>query len=71
MKIEDHEEKIKPQEIEEVAELSDGATFGEVALINNSKRQASIICHTPCHFAVLDKKDYQDILKGVEKKKWN
>ena len=42
----------------EVSKLQTGASFGELALINNEPRNATILCLTECYFAVLEKKDY-------------
>ena len=59
------EEKImKP-----VAQLTPGMSFGELALIKDQPRAASILCNTDCHFAVLSKEDYMNIIGKVEAKK--
>ena len=47
----------------EVAQLHTGQSFGELALIYNCQRSASIIAKTVCHFAVLGKDDYAKILE--------
>ena len=39
-----------------------GASFGELALQDNFIRQATIICQSSCHFAVLDKANFKKIL---------
>ena len=46
----------------EVNVLTSGDTFGEYSLINNQPTQASIKCKEDCHFAVLEKKDFNKIL---------
>ena len=38
-----------------VASLKSGDTFGELALINNDKRNATLKCITDCVFATIDK----------------
>lgn len=57
----------------EVAKIPAGGSFGELSLIEAQlkPRAASIICKEDCHFAVLDKKPYQQILGLSEKKKIN
>jgi hypothetical protein len=45
-----------------VSTLYTGESFGEVALLNDSLRTASVICDCHCTFAVLSKKDYKDVL---------
>lgn len=48
-----------------------GKAFGELALINNKPRQATIRCVTDCHFAVISKNVYERILKKIEVKNQN
>ena len=45
-------------ELKKVKELQGGDSFGELALVNDAPRSASIRCLLDCHFAVLDKKNY-------------
>jgi CRP-like cAMP-binding protein len=39
-----------------------GDSFGELALLDNKPRAASIRCVEDCHFAVLEKANFQEIL---------
>ena len=50
-------------------QLTSGMSFGELALINNKPRSATIICNENCDFAILEKKDFQKILKNEEERK--
>ena len=50
----------------DVAKLKSGGSFGELALINNDVRQATITCVTDCSFAILEKFDYYKILKRMQ-----
>ena len=52
----------------EVAQLTEGQSFGELALLNNAPRAATIFCLSDCYFATLDKEDYVRVLKKVDKK---
>lgn len=52
-----------------VATLEDGQSFGELALLNEIPRNATITCITDCHMAVLSKSDYLRILGNVHAKK--
>ncbi|KAL4438362.1 hypothetical protein ABPG74_009785 [Tetrahymena malaccensis] len=45
-----------------VRELEAGDAFGEIALMNNARRTASIICKEETTFAVLSKQSYDKIL---------
>ena len=38
--------------------LEEGNTFGELAIINNNQRAATISCMTDCHFASMTAKTY-------------
>ena len=43
-----------------------GSSFGELALINNQPRAASILCREPTHFAVLERDEYKRILGRID-----
>ena len=45
-----------------VQELGAGSSFGELALITQLPRNATIVCRDECHFAVLTKEHYDLIL---------
>lgn len=51
----------------EVAVLTSGQSFGEMALINNGPRYFSVKTLDPCILAVLNKSDYHSIAKVHEK----
>lgn len=53
----------------EVKILRTGTTFGELALISKKPRAATIICKEDCDFGILEKKDFNRILKVNEEKK--
>ena len=55
----------------QVVQLSMGKSFGELALINNKPRAATIKCLTDCHFAVISKNVYERLLKKIEVKNQN
>lgn len=50
--------------------LEAGKAFGEQSLISNKPRLASIVCEKNCHFAVLNKIDFNQILKDFETEKY-
>lgn len=62
--------KLKTFELEhlfhEVAVLTDGNSFGELALISNKPRSATIICKKNCHFAVMQKQEYDKLIQRLE-----
>jgi CRP-like cAMP-binding protein len=47
--------------------MSEGHSFGELALINNAPRMATIVTLTPCIFAVLSKQDYKNVIARIQK----
>ena len=48
--------------LKKVKVLGAGASFGELALMEKKPRAATIKCDTDCHFAVLEKDHFNDIL---------
>jgi CRP-like cAMP-binding protein len=66
----DPDEHEEPQFIP-VAKMTTGRSFGELALINNKPRAATIQCITACHFAYMSKHDYHRSLIKIEQKKMN
>ncbi|KAJ3031266.1 Cyclic nucleotide-binding domain-containing protein 2 [Rhizophlyctis rosea] len=51
-----------------VARLEPGQGFGDLALINDSPRLATIITADPCELAVVEKADYNRIIKFIHEK---
>ena len=49
-----------------LALVRQGDSFGELALIANVPRAASIMCREECSFAVLAREDYQSVLASVQ-----
>ena len=52
----------------EVVQLNVGQSFGEIALINDVTRTASIKALSHCSFAVLGREEYEKVLKRLEQK---
>lgn len=53
----------------QVNAMGEGSSFGELALLNNAPRMATIITQTPCIFAVLNKVDYKNVISKIQKQK--
>jgi iron only hydrogenase large subunit-like protein len=51
--------------------LGTGKSFGEKALITNSLRAANVCCTQNSHFAVMNKNDYDKVLRKIELKNQN
>ena len=47
----------------DIARVTAGCSFGELALIDRKPRMSSVKCLTRCHFLVLHKNDYLKTLK--------
>ncbi|OMJ89259.1 hypothetical protein SteCoe_8647 [Stentor coeruleus] len=58
-----------PLEFTSVATLGSGNAFGDLALIKDHPRNATVTCLTDCHMAVLIKEDYLRILGKIAEKK--
>eukprot|EP00347_Sterkiella_histriomuscorum_P024025 403332565 len=67
--------KLKQQEestcFVEVVQLNTGKSFGELALIKNKPRAATIKCAEDCHLAIMSKADYDKVLSRIEQKNLN
>jgi len=61
--VRDREKGIEV-ELNRVKILTQGMSFGELALLDNKPRSATIICEEDCHFAVLEKKAFLEILSN-------
>ena len=48
--------------------MTSGKSFGEMALINDANRAATIHCLTECYFAVIKRDDYTNLLARLEHK---
>ena len=65
------EELKKYEEMEwfkEVVKLNAGQSFGELALLNDAKRAATVKALRPSFFAVIDREGYNKVLKRIESK---
>ena len=54
----DYKRTITVSRFKEVARLTDGCSFGELALLKNEGRAATIQCVNKTSFATLHRKDY-------------
>jgi NADH:ubiquinone reductase (H+-translocating) len=52
-------------EEQRLAVLSVGESFGEIALLQNIPRNATVRCLTPVDVLVLSRKDFQSLVRGV------
>ena len=52
-----------------VSTIGPGGIFGELGLLRKKPRSATVVCQSHTEFAVLNAKDYKDILETVERKK--
>lgn len=50
----------------EIVRLVKGKSFGELALIKSANRAARIVCVEDCKFAVMNKEQYQNILRKID-----
>ena len=53
-----------------IGELGAGAAFGELALLHDDRRRATIVCHENCEFLKIDKPDFDEVLKKNYEREW-
>ena len=53
-----------------VGELTSGAAFGELALLHDDRRRATIVCKEYSEFLKVDKPDFDEVLKKNHEKEW-
>ena len=63
--------KIFIEEERKLIELGDGCSFGEMALIKNEPRNATIIALEDCITVTVDRTDYKKIMKELEEQRIN
>lgn len=51
-----------------IVTIGTGGHFGEFALIDDSKRQASVICIKDTHLLTISKFDYKELMEKAEKR---
>ncbi|XP_057292624.1 uncharacterized protein LOC130621349 [Hydractinia symbiolongicarpus] len=53
-----------------IGELQAGDSFGELALLHNTKRAASILCRGTSEFLRVDKPDFDEVLHTSHQREW-
>jgi CRP-like cAMP-binding protein len=56
-------------ELKEIAALKAGMSFGEMALLLDAPRNATIKCKEDCDFAVVHRKEFNEVLAKAELRK--
>lgn len=57
------------EDLQEVNHQRAGSSFGQLALINDRPRMATVCSVEECHLAVLNKEDFKSIIQQAEEKK--
>lgn len=61
-----HAEKVVDPDNTKVRKYKEGDYFGELALMNNTPRAATVIADTDCTCLALDKDNFQRLLTPIE-----
>ena len=61
--------KIFLEELEKIGEFGEGFSFGEMALLKKTTRNATIITTQNCNLLTIEKKDYNNAIKELQEKK--
>ena len=54
-----------------VGELGSGAAFGELALLHDDRRRATIVCKETSEFLRIDRPDFDMVLRRNHEREWN
>lgn len=54
-----------------VGELGSGSAFGELALLHDARRRATIVCKENAEFLKVDKPDFDMVLRKNHEREWN
>ena len=54
-----------------VGELGSGSAFGELALLHDARRRATIVCKENTEFLKVDKSDFDMVLRKNHEREWN
>lgn len=52
--------------VRDLAELSDGSVFGEMALINSTPRNATVVAKTDCGFYTMNRQNFQHRVEQLD-----
>lgn len=58
------------QHTQVVGEMGEGDAFGELALLHNTRRAATIICKENSEFLRVDKPDFDEVLRNSHQIEW-
>ena len=65
-KIKRREDSDILEQMTKIATLGVGSSFGDLALINNKPRTATVICASKTQLATMNKENYEKILKKID-----
>ncbi|XP_028399067.1 cGMP-dependent protein kinase, isozyme 1-like [Dendronephthya gigantea] len=63
---EEKDDRTGEKHVQVLGEMSDGGAFGELALLQNTTRTATIVCKTACEFLKIDKDDFNQVLRSSQ-----
>lgn len=66
----DYDPFLKEYYTQKVGELNAGDSFGELSLLHNTKRAASIFCRGTCEFLRIDRDDFNEVLRYSHQREW-
>jgi len=61
--VDDLDQYFYRNRLKMIVEFKQGDSFGELAILNKSKRSATIVCKSECSFAILGRDDFNKILR--------
>ena len=64
-----HQKLSKTPKQNKIVKIGVGSSFGELALIDDKPRAATIVCLQPSHLMTIQKEEYKELLERVDKKR--
>lgn len=71
VEVEEEDQSTGKKQNTVVGELDSGSAFGELALLHDARRRATIVCKEASEFLKVDRPDFDMVLRKNHEREWN